>query len=403
MFSSSEMKSPALHIFIIMLCAALAQSQVTASKSAELQAHINRGEAALRTNDMETASREFRAVLALDPKNTEAHANLGVIEFFRNDCQSAAQDLRQAVAAKPSLARAEALLGMCEKRLGDRAAQKTLDKAFSHVTDLKLRTQVGLELTDLYQRNGDLEHVASVMGALVGLNPESPDILYFAQRTYSELANDTLNKLAVVAPGSGRMQQVIAERLVNGGDLKGAIEHYRKTLEIDPHLAGVHYELSEAIIEASPSNPDSLNEAEKELQTAITNEGDSANIEAELGRIAYARSDIEQAFAHYTKAYSFNSGNVDAQLGLARVLAAQEKPQEAVKYLREAIAADPLNGEAHYRLALVYRTLKMPDDAKREVTLYEEIKKTKDQVKQLYREMNLEPKPEVSETSALPK
>ena len=199
------------------------------------------------------------------------------------------------------------------------------------------------------------------------------------------------------------MQQVIAERLVNGGDLKGAIEHYRKALDIDPHLVGVHYELSEAIIEASPSNPDSLNEAEKELQTAITNEGDSANIEAELGRIAYARSDIEQAFAHYTKAYSFNSGNVDAQLGLARVLAAQEKPQEAVKYLREAIAADPLNGEAHYRLALVYRTLKLPDDAKREVTLYEEIKKTKDQVKQLYREMNLEPKPEVSETSALPK
>jgi len=52
---------------------------------------------------------------------------------------------------------------------------------------------------------------------------------------------------------------------------------------------------------------------------------------------------------------------------------------------------------------LVYRTLKLAHDAKTEVSLYEEIKKTKDQVKQLYREMNLEPKPEVSETSALPK
>ena len=182
---------------------------------------------------------------------------------------------------------------MCEKRLREASAQKTLEKAFAKVTDVKLRTQVGLELTDLYQRNGDLEHVASVMGALVGLNPESPDILYFAQRTYSELADDTLNKLAVVAPGSARMQQIIAERLVNGGDLKGAIAHYRKALEIDSHLAGVHYELSEAIIEASPSNPDSLSEAEKELETAIANEGDSANIEAELGRIAYARSDLQ--------------------------------------------------------------------------------------------------------------
>jgi len=62
----------------------------------------------------------------------------------------------------------------------------------------------------------------------------------------------------------------------------------------------------------------------------------------------------------------------------------------------------PLNGEAHYRLALVYRTLKLPDDAKREVRLYEEIKKTKDQVKQLYRQMNREPKPEVGEPSSAP-
>ncbi len=395
------MKARAPHILLIALCASvIAQGQQTTPKSSNVQGHMNRGEAALRTNDPDTAAREFRAVLALDPRNTEAHANLGVIEFFRGDCQSAVQDLRQAVAAKPSLARAEALLGMCEKRLRDASAQKTLEKAFVKVTDVKLRTQVGLELTDLYQRNGDLEHVASVMGALVGLNPESPDILYFAQRTYSELADNTLNKLAVVAPGSARMQQIIAERLVNGGDLKGAIEHYRKALEIDSHLAGVHYELSEAIIEASPSNPDSLSEAERELETAIANEGDSANIEAEFGRIAYARSDLQQAFGHYTKAYSLNSGNVDAQLGLARVLAAQEKPQEAVKYLREAVAADPLNGEAHYRLALVYRTLKLPDDAKREVRLYEEIKKTKDQVKQLYRQMNREPKPEVGEPSS---
>jgi tetratricopeptide (TPR) repeat protein len=184
--------------------------------------------------------------------------------------------------------------------------------------------------------------------------------------------------------------------------LRTIIEHYRKALQIDSHLAGVHYELSEAIIEASPSNPDSLSEAEKELETAIANEGDSANIEAELGRIAYARSDLPQALSHYTKAYGLNPGNVDAQLGLARVLAAQEKPQEAVKYLREAVAADPLNGEAHYRLALVYRTLKLPDDAKREVTLYEEIKKTKDQVKQLYRQMNRQPKPEVGEPSSAP-
>ena len=43
----------------------------------------------------------------------------------------------------------------------------------------------------------------------------------------------------MLAPGSARMQQVIAERLVNEGDLKSATEHYKKVLEIDPRVPGV--------------------------------------------------------------------------------------------------------------------------------------------------------------------
>ena len=50
------------------------------------------------------------------------------------------------------------------------------------------------------------------------------------------------------------MQQVIAERLINEGDLKGATEHYRKALEIDPRVPGVHYELAEAILESAPTD-----------------------------------------------------------------------------------------------------------------------------------------------------
>ena len=75
------------------------------------------------------------------------------------------------------------------------------------------------------------------MRSLVDLDPDNVDVLFMAQRVYSELADDTLNKLAVLAPGSARMQQVIAERLVNGGDLKGAIEHYRKALADRPASA----------------------------------------------------------------------------------------------------------------------------------------------------------------------
>lgn len=220
-----------------------------------------------------------------------------------------------------------------------------------------------------------------------------------AQRIYSELAEDTLNKIAIVAPGSARMQQVIAEHLVNGGDLNAALDHFRKALEIDPHLPGIRYELSEAILESAPSNAESQNAAESELQEAIANDGDGPGIECELGRIARLRSNLDQAYQHYRKAYELDPGEVEAQMGLARVLMDQQKPKDALPYLRSAIAADPLNAEAHYRLAAAYRILQMPEEAQKEITLFQEIKKAKDQIRVLYQQMNRAPKPEDEEES----
>ena len=75
-----------------MLCAALAQSQVTASKSAELQGHINRGEAAVRTlldavhrgglllavyHDLDDEHREHMKSRGVDPADYVGADDLG--------------------------------------------------------------------------------------------------------------------------------------------------------------------------------------------------------------------------------------------------------------------------------------------------------------------------------------
>src|SRR5258708_3596335 len=154
-------------------------------------------------------------------------------------------------------------VGICQARLGDPSARASLERSFLHLKDKPLRMQVGMELVSTYARQGDPEQAVPVLQKLVDLEPENADILYMAQQMYSELADDTLNKLAIVAPGSARMQQVIAERLVNAGDISGATEHYRKALEIDPHLPGVRYELAEAILESSRSDAAAQAEAEE--------------------------------------------------------------------------------------------------------------------------------------------
>lgn len=343
----------------------------------------------MKANDPDAAIRELNAVLAIDPNNSEAYANLGVIAFFRHDCQTAAPDFRKALAANPTLAKMQALLGVCQMRMGDPSARSSLEKSFPKLKDKRLRLEVGLELADLYQQEGNTGGTVSVMQTLVDLDPDNVDVLYMAQRVYSELADDTLNKLAVLAPASARMQQVIAERLINGGDLQGAIEHYRKALQIDPRLSGVHFELGEAILQSAPADSGAQAEAAKEFETAVTIDGDTAKTECELGSIAFSQSDLGAALEHYERADRLNPGEIEAQMGLARILMARQKPHDAIKYLRMAIASDPLNGEAHYRLAQAYRLTQMPEQAEKEFKLVKEIKNTKDQVEALYHQMNI--------------
>ena len=367
-------------------------AQAGTSKS-QLTEDLLRGQAALKANDQAAAAEQFRAALKIDPANVEAHANLGAIQFFQGDCPGAMRDLRSALASAPTLWNAQGLIAICEKRMGEPAARADLESAFAKLKDPKMRVQVGVELADLYYQNGDLDHTLPVVRELVNLDPDNADLLFFAQRIYSEMADDTMNKLALLAPDSARMQQLIAERLVNAGDLNGAVEHYRKALAIDPRLPGMHFELAEAILEGS-SDAAARADALKELDAAVKNEGDNARIECAYGRIAALQGDFDQALAHYRRAYQMDPGNGEAQLGLGTALAEENKPQEALKYLRMAVETDPMNASAHYRLARACIALHLDEEGRKETKLFLDIRAAKDRVAQLYREMNRRPEPE---------
>ncbi|MGH9606812.1 MAG: tetratricopeptide repeat protein [Terracidiphilus sp.] len=364
----------------------------TGSTKSALTEDLERGQAALKANDQAAAASAFRAALKTDPANVEAHANLGAIAFFRGDCAAALPDLRSALAAAPTLENAQGLIAICEKRMRDPDARANLESAFAKIKDPKMRVQVGVELADLYYQNGDLDHTLPVVHELVDLDPDNVDLLFFAQRIYSEMADDTMNKLALLAPDSARMQQLIAERLINGGDLNDAIAHYRKAPAIDPRLPGMHFELAEAILEGSNESAEQA-DALKELDAAVKSEGDNSRIECTYGRIAALEGKFDEELAHYRRAYQLDPANGEAQLGVGAALADQNKPGEALKYLRMAVQTDPMNASAHYRLARAYKALHMNEEAGKEIKLFEDIRTAKDRVAQLYRQMNRRPEP----------
>ena len=307
-----------------------------APENPELAADLRRGKAALKANDQARAMEEFRTAVQLDPHNIEAHANLGVIAFFHGDCFAAERELHSALEGAPQLVKAQALIGICEKRIGSPSARADQEYAFAALDEPKLRTQVEVELADIYYLNGDLNHT-----------------------------------LPVVQP-------------------KNAIERYRKALAADPRLPGMGFELAESILESS-QDANARAGAQIELEASVIAEGDNDNVECTLGRIAQLQNKRDEAYAHFQNACQMNPNDVEANVGLARILADLGKPREAMQYLRAAVQVDPLNGPAHYRLSRGCPTLYLNEEVQEEILLYRDIRQAQGRVAELDRQMNRKP------------
>jgi tetratricopeptide (TPR) repeat protein len=364
-------------------------SQSTPSRQQQIEAHNHQAAEYLHENRPDLAVPEFRAIVALDPNNVDAHGNLGVVLFFQGAYTDAIPELRAALKLRPNLWKIQALLGIAEKRTGDiRAGRDDLEKAFPNVTDEKIRIETGMELIEIYSGTGDLDKAAAVVSALRKLEPEDEGLLYTAYRVYSDLANESLLSLTVVAPNSARMHQAMAHELAKQGHTAEAIENYRAALKIDPQLPGLHFELAEML--RTVSTPEAHDEAESEYKAALQANPLDEQSEIRLGDIAVQKNDLEEAYERYTKAIQLQPGDPEANVGLAKVLMSMDQPQKAEPLLVNAIALDPTSAVAHFRLGTVYRELGRTEDAKHEIAEYQKYKEMKEKLQEIYHEMRLE-------------
>jgi cytochrome c-type biogenesis protein CcmH/NrfG len=184
------------------------------------------------------------------------------------------------------------------------------------------------------------------------------------------------------------MEELIAERLINDGDAKDATKHYEKALQIDPRLPGVHFELAEALMQADPNDPATQAKAMAQLQQAIQIDGDSANVECELARIAILQSHADNALSDYQRAYRMNPDNSAAAMGIATILEQRGKDEQALEYLRKAVKEDPFSTKSNYKLFLLYKKMHMENAANQQLKLFINVRATKDKVKSVFREMH---------------
>jgi tetratricopeptide (TPR) repeat protein len=364
--------------------------QSSPGRQEQIAAHLKQAQVYLSENKPDQAAGEFKAIVALDPKNTDAQGNLGVLLYFQGKYAEAIPPLRAALKLQPGIWKIQALLGMAEKRTGDiSGALGDLEKAFPELKEQKIQIETGMELIEIYSATGELGKAAATVNALQGLDPTNVEITYTAYRIYSDLTDESRLSLSIEAPNSARMHQMMAHELARQSKTDEAIAHYREAMKIDPKTVGLHFELAEML--NNSSIPGGRQEAEQEYEAALALNPFDEKSECRLGDLAALSGDEKAAAEHYERALKLQPNDPEANVGMAKALMTMKETDKALPLLEHAIKLDPTDAVAHFRLATIYQKMGRAADAKSELQEYRKYKDMKEKLRELYQQMRLEP------------
>lgn len=365
-------------------------SQASGSNQDPIAAHSRLAQQYLNQRRPDLAIPEFEALVKLDPRNVDAQANLGVLLFFQGDYVKAEPHLRTALEMQPNLTKIQALLGMAEKRTGDTTNARThLEASFPAVDEPKLKVQIGMELVEMYTASQDLEKASSVVNAMRQADPTNPAVLYAAYRVYSDLSGEAMLSLALAAPDSAQMHQVMAHEEARQGNNAGARAQFQKALEIDPKLPGIHFELGELL--GISEDPKTKAEAESQYKAAIAENPLDEKAETRLGDLSSHKGNSAQALQYYTAALRLQPDDADTEFGMAKTLIAMNEQAKALPLLERAVQLEPTNAAAHFRLSTLYREMGRTADSQHEVEEYKKYKLLKEKLEAVFKEMQIHP------------
>ena len=195
-----------------------------------------------------------------------------------------------------------------------------------------------------------LDQTDTAVEALLVLNrefPHDPDVLFTSTHVYSELASRAAQDLAATAPTSHQAGQLDAEAFESQQNWDRAIAEYKKILDQEPKLAGIHYRIGRIFLAKSPAETEN---AKAEFIEELKIDRDNASAEFMLGEIARQAGQWDEAAAHFSQASKLDEGFQEAYLALGISLNSAGKFAEAIAPLRSYVKMQPDDPAGHYQL-----------------------------------------------------
>jgi tetratricopeptide (TPR) repeat protein len=348
----------------------------------QIERYSREAEQALAAKDWDRAAQALQELATLEPDVPEVHANLGLAYYSQGRVLDAARAFERALKLNPAfggMAQAKLLLGLCDAELGrDQEAATILEPAFHHPPDTQMGRLIGLDLQRAYMRLKQQDKAIVVSDELLRRYPDDPEILFQASRLYANRAYELMRGLIQSAPDSFWVHYANAEVHESLQRYDLALAEYRKVLEMEPRLPGVHFRIGRAILLTS-RDPKAIDEALREFEAELRIAPQNPDAEYEIGEILRQRGQFERAAERFGKAIEYHPEFEEAQIGLARTLLTLGRPQEAVAHLLEAIRLDPRNEVPHFLLGSAYKALGDATNAQKEMAVFHRLRASNSQ------------------------
>jgi tetratricopeptide (TPR) repeat protein len=205
------------------------------------------------------------------------------------------------------------------------------------------------------------------------------EALFWAGKSYQELAALTLQRMIDIDPVSYRVHQMSGELLEDKRKYAEAIDAYQKALKQSPDLMGIRFSIGNAYWKMQ-----NLDEALVWLKDELTRNPYHTLANSKLGGIYLAKGNTEQAIPFLERAAQANPGLLVAQQDLAKAYTNQGRHEEAIAKLKIVAEADPEDESIRYLLSAAYKKVGKLDAAEAELKVFTQLRAEKSRKRQEY-------------------
>lgn len=315
----------------------------------------------------EQAIEKYKQIISANPNMAAAYNNLGRLYYQQGQLREAVKPLQRASQLDPKIEPPRALLGFVFFQLQDFDGARRELKAASQLNpkDTTARLFLARALVELQE----LPEALRLLTQLEREDPKNTEVLYTLGGVYSSLAEATFGKIQTVDPNSYLLEVVLGKVAEIKQIYADAATHYKRAIDHAPDVPDLYYRYAHALWAAGDSNG-----ALNAYNEAIRRNPYDYRASWESARILLA-DNPEEALRRADRALALKPDVAEAETIRGRALLSLQKPADAIKSLKKAVALNPDDPAIHFQLARAYRQAGLTQEAQNENSIYERMDK----------------------------